>query len=186
MAETGMDHLEPEGYLQPRRYRIHYECGRCGHEWSRVTTKIDSKDPPCPVKRCREEAFEEEIERRAENLARMLAEQRAPAQIGANQTVKAIDTTADIVMTDNHMTNLQDNLREGDMMAPKLPAPMQRVADGYFNGGALSDRYGSRRAKQMHRLGQQAIAGSFRNMAVNPGLVLPGSAGQQALRKVDT
>ena len=184
MSEVGLEQLEPEGYLQPRRYRIHYVCGRCSHEWSRVTTKLTGKDPACPVRACREAALEEEIERRAENLAFMLAEQRGPAQIGNNVTTKAIDTTAEIVMTDQKMTNLQDNIRQGDIMAPKLPGPMQRMADGMFSGGALADRYGSRRAKQMHALGQRAIAGSFRSMSVNPSQVIPGSSGQPALRRV--
>lgn len=184
MSEVGLEPLEPEGYLQPRRYKIHYACARCGHEWSRTTTKLDSRDPPCPVKRCRDEALEEEIERRAENLAMMLAERRGPAQVGNNATVRAIDTTADIVMTDQKLTNLQDNIREGDHMAPKLPPPMQRMADGMFTGGALADRFGSRRAKQMHALGQRAIAGAFRSTSVNPAQVIPGSAGEPAFRKV--
>lgn len=185
MSEVGLEHLEPEGYLQPRRYRIHYMCARCGHEWSRTTTKLDGKDPPCPVRACRDAALEEEIERRAENLALMLAERRAPAQVGNNVTNRAIDTTADIVMTDNHLTDIKDNIREGEAMAPKLPAPMQRMADGMFTGGALADRYGTRQARKMHLLGQRAIAGSFRSMSVNPAQVIPGSTGQPALRKVE-
>lgn len=185
MSEIGLDHLEPEGYLQPRRYRITYRCERCAHEWSRTTTKLDGKDPPCPVRTCRDAALEEEIERRAENLAKMLAEQRAPGRIGDKPFVKAMDTTADIVMADNKMTNLQDHLREGDSMAPKLPGPMQRMADGMFNGGALADRHGSRKARQMHVLGQRAMAGAFRHMAANPAALVPGSSGQPALRKVE-
>lgn len=185
MSEVRLEPMEPDGYLAPRRYKIFYMCARCGHEWSRVSTKLDGKDPPCPVKACRDAALEEEIERRAENLAQMLAERRAPAQIGNNQLNKALDTTADIVMADQKLTNLQDNLREGDSMAPKLPAPMQRMADGMFTGGALADRYGTRQAKRMSVLGQRAIAGSFRQMSVNPAQVIPGSSGQPALRKVE-
>ena len=42
---------------------------------------------------------------------------------------KCVDKTADIVMTDYGMTNLKDNVRTGESMAPKLGGGAQAVAD---------------------------------------------------------
>lgn len=42
---------------------------------------------------------------------------------------KCVDKTADIVMTDYKMTDLKDNVRVGESMAPKLGAGAQSVAD---------------------------------------------------------
>lgn len=42
---------------------------------------------------------------------------------------KCVDKTADIVMTDYGMTDLKDNVRMGEAMAPKLPGGAQNMAD---------------------------------------------------------
>lgn len=173
--------MEPDGYLQPRRYRESFCCDRCGHEWSRITTKPGGKEPPCPLKACKEAALEEEINLRAENMARILLEQRAPGVIGNNVQNKAIDTTAEIVMQDHHLTDLRDNIRPGESMAPKLPGPQQAAADNFFSAGAAA---GSRQAKMMSRLGQRAIAGAFRSTALNPATIVGGTPGETPLRVV--
>ena len=185
MSEVGQELMEPDqdtpAFLQKRRYRITYQCARCGHEWSRVTSKLDGKDPPCPVAACREGAMEEEIMRRAEKLAQMLAEQRAPAQIGNNVQTKAIDETARIVMADHNLTDLKDNIRPGESMAPRLPPAQQAAADGFFSAGAAA---GSKQAKMLNRLGQRAISGAFRSTALNPTALIGGKLGEAALHKV--
>lgn len=48
---------------------------------------------------------------------------------------KCVDKTADIVMSDYGMTNLKDNVRLGETMAPKLTPKLQSAADNMFAGG---------------------------------------------------
>lgn len=180
----GRESLPPDGYLQPRRYRIHYKCMRCGHEYSRITTRLDRKDPPCPRQLCKEIAAEEEREKAAQNMAAIIEEQRAPATIGDSPVIKAIDRTAEIVMQDHGLTDLRDRVYEGEPVAPKLPPDKQRAADSFFTGAEVRRQVGPRVSKQMDILGRRAIAGSFRNMALNPAQVVPGARGDPALRLV--
>lgn len=192
MRETGLETLEPDRYLGPRRYRITFCCERCGHEWKKVVTKLDGKDPPCPVEACRDAAIEADIMERAERMAKMLFEQRAPAQIGNNVQNRAIDVTADVVMSDYGLTDLKDNIRPGEAMAPKLPGVMQQQADGFFgaSGGIPQDQTntqaGRRRAAMLNRLARGAINGQFRATALNPDAVVGGQKGEAPLRMIGT
>jgi hypothetical protein len=116
-------------------------------------------------------------------MARIIAEQRAPAHIGANVGVKAVDETARIVMEDHKMTDLKDNIRAGEAMAPKLPGPMQAAADNYFSANPLKDR--GVNARQAELLKRRAIGGAFRGMAVSPS-VTGGTPGESPMRLVRT
>lgn len=188
-ALPAMEHLEPDKYLGPRRFRIHARCDRCGTVYHWTTTTLSGKDKPCPDKTCQEAARREEILREARNLAQIFLEQRAPATIGDNPRNNAIDKTADIVMTDYGLTNLQDNIREGDVIAPKLPTvgesgmKLNEAADKFFSGDALK-REGMSRQAQI--LGAQAIAGSFANMAANPARLTAAKKGAPPLTLVRT
>ena len=113
--------LPADRYLGPVRYRNTYVCDLCGHSWTRTTEKTPKKDPPCPNKACIEARYQADVLKAAENMARIFAEQRAPGHIGDNPRVHAIDRTAEIVMEDHGMTDLKDNLREGETMVPPLP-----------------------------------------------------------------
>lgn len=177
--------LPPDGYLTPRRYKVTAVCNICGGEFHWITTKLDGKDRPCPKRACKDAVLEAEVERRARNLAKMLEEQRAPAQIGKNKRTKAIDATANIVMEDHHMTNLNDNIRPGEAMAPKLAPHLQKQADGFFGGGAAAGG-NSAMARRMNQLGQRALAGAYRGRAVTPGQLFQGEAGTPALRPMRT
>ena len=183
---TATDYLEPDGFLQPRRYREHFRCDLCGHEYSRITTKPGRKPPPCPVQACKTQQAEIARERAEERVAVMVEEGRGPAHVGDKPIVRAVDTTAEIVMRDHKLTNLQDNIREGDMMAPKLAPAQQRVADTFFSGQEVARQVGPRLQRRMDMLGRRAIAGSFRNMALNPKEILPMKKGEPALRHVRT
>lgn len=184
------ERLEPDGYLQPSRWRIHYQCQRCGHKYSQVTTKLDGKDKPCPVKVCQAEARHEEVMREAHNLAKIIAEQRAPEHIGDNPMNRAIDRTAEVVMTDYGLTDLKDNVREGDTIAPKLPTvgesgmKLSEAADKFFAGPGALQKEGMSRQAQI--LGAQAIAGSFANMAANPARLTAAKKGAPPLTLVRT
>lgn len=174
---------EERTFMQPRRYKISYRCEKCGHEWSRVTAKLGAKDPPCPARDCELKSLVERLAKENANLTRMLEEARAPATVGGNTVVKAVDETARIVMEDHQMTNLKDNVRAGDIVAPKLPPAQQQAADGYFGGAHIAERTGMGK-KQMANLGRRAMAGAFKGMAINPQNVLGGTQGERPLRYV--
>lgn len=179
----GSEMMEPDGYLQPTRFKITCKCLRCGLDYSWITTKPTTKDRPCPKKACKEAVLKEQWERESENMRRILETQTPPGHIGANPAVNAVDITADIVMKDHNLTNLQDNLRPGDTMAPKLPPAAQKQADNFFTKNPLADRgVGSRQAELLRR---RALAGAFRNMAVSPTIV-GGQKGESPLRHVRT
>jgi len=83
------------------------------------------------------------------------------------------------------MTDLKDNIREGEIMAPRLPPQLQNAADNFFNTKLIRTPGGSdRRKKQIDLLGRRAMAGAFRDMALNPASVVPGKRGEAGLRKI--
>ena len=179
----GMDTMPSTGgFMEKKRYKISYRCNVCGHEYSRITTRLDKVDPPCPTKACKEAVFKEAVQREVANMAKMLNEQRPPAHTGANTNIKAVDMTAEIVMKDHNLTDLKDNVRQGESMAPRLRPDMQRAADSFFNPSTAMRN--KRQAVAAQRLGQRAIAGAFRNTAIDPVNVLGGNRGEPALRKV--
>lgn len=169
---------DPDGYLQPKKYRIKCECGLCGRiyfsKWAKAPPK---KDPPCPNKRCIAMSETAQLRREVDNLKAMLQSGQAPATIGGNPRVQAVDKTADIVMKDYSLTDLKDNIRQGEAMAPKLPGPMQVAADQYFGGGktpVLGATQGNRGYvdnKFLKRIGAKAIAGGYRASSVAPNTV---------------
>jgi len=170
---------EPEGFLEKRKYRVSYQCADCGHQWkSGWRTSVPRKDPPCPNMHCSEMRASRQLAIENARLRQMLAEQSGPAHIGANNTVKAVDETANIVMQDYGMTNLQDGIREGDAVAQKLPVPQQQAADAYFGGmkdskavDFVSGRMRTIKAAQLNAIGQRAIKGGYRRLAVAPNAI---------------
>lgn len=183
---VGSENIGPDGYLKPTRYRVTALCGRCNQQFSWVTTNPGGPDRACTRKACKDAAYREQVMREAANMARIIDEKRPPGHIGKSITVKAVDETARVVMEDYGMTDLKDNIRHGEAIAPKLPAAAQAAADGFFNGQAVKGRAGMRNEKQAQLLGRRAIAGAFRHMAVHPGQVLTGSQGDSALRLIGT
>lgn len=95
----------------------------------------------------------------------------APAITGSI-TVRAVDKTAEIVMQDHGLTDLKDNIRVGEAMAPKLPGEQQKVADTFFEPNK-NPRLVGRRKAYLDALGKRAIAGAFQNMALDVKGVLP-------------
>lgn len=108
------------------RFKVSIKCLACGHRYARVMRAMDEyeletiPDPPCPCceKAGRIPAFNYESG-------------KAPAAIGS-LLAQAVDTTAQIVMEDHGMTDLRDNVREGETAAPKLAPKLQAMADGMF------------------------------------------------------
>jgi len=181
IAYQGYEVEQPEGFMEPKVYRVRWECPNCGHKWSKTFKAIPSEDPPCPSVKCAVARETSALAQQVANLTRMLLEQRAPATIGDKLAVKAIDETARIVMEDNQLTDLKDNIRRGESMAPKLPPAAQVAADNFFKKGAqagarvlgTNKTLNVRQTNHMKTLGQRAIHGAFRNASVPPNVVLP-------------
>jgi hypothetical protein len=173
--------VDSEHYLGPRMKRITFQCGKCNYQWVRTLKVEPKRDPPCPNRRCEETAEREELKREVENLRQILAEQRAPATVGANLRVKAIDETAKIVMEDQKLTNLRDGLREGDTMAPKLPQRQQELADAMFSPKTsgvtpVIDMGGRRQSipsARLRQVGLRAIGGAYAQNSVKPTAIIP-------------
>lgn len=180
----GHTEVTPDSYLGKPKYRITCKCLRCGHTYKRVVARLADDNPPCPKKVCKIAIEVEERAKMERNIRQMIEAERGPGHIGNNATVKVIDKTAEIVQADYGLTNLKDNIREGESMAPSLPPKMQQAADNFFRGPQMSADQKSRRSKQVELLGRRAMAGAFRNMAVNPGAVVSGEKGQSTLRKI--
>ncbi len=186
MTTTSVDSewVDSDQYLGPRMKRITFECGKCGHRWIRTLKAEPKKDPPCPNRRCVETSQMTDLKRENENLRQMLEEGRAPATIGQNIRVKAVDETARIVMEDGHYTDLRDNIREGEAMAPKLPQAQQALADAMFSNKpdkvtpviSTDGRRGMTiPSARLRAVGERAIRGAYARNSVKPTAIIPTS-----------
>ena len=110
------------------RFQLRLRCTACGHRYRRVIEALDEDtlaympDPPCPI--CAA------VQR---NIGMDVGGGKAPA-VGGSLAVRAVDTTAQIVMEDHGLTDLRSDVREGESAAPKLPPRQQAMADGFFGG----------------------------------------------------
>ena len=77
---------------------------------------------------------------------------------GSHTKNKCVDKTAEIVMTDYGMTNLKDNVRVGENMAPKLTPRLQTAADNMFGGKSRRDL-----KLDTAKLARQAMSGALRD-----------------------
>jgi hypothetical protein len=92
----------------------------------RTFKAVPIKTPPCPSKGLRRQQEIDALKRQMANLQKMIETAR-PSQIGNKVVVKAVDETAKIVMEDYKMTDLKDNIRHGEGVAPKLPGKRWRT-----------------------------------------------------------
>ena len=175
---TGYETEPGEGYLQPDKVRVHFRCDRCGHEYNRTYKAVPMKNPPCPKQECKTAIALEQALAAQRNMQEILETGQTPGITGRNPMVGIVDRTATQVMEDYKLTDLQDNIREGESMAPKLAPKLQTAADNFFKGGA------GQTSKQAQLISRRALSGAYRNMAVAPTDVFPGQRGAAPLRKV--
>jgi hypothetical protein len=176
--------LPPDRYLGPRRFKITCQCDLCGTIYSYEVEKIPKKDRLCPDPICADMRRTKRSAREVANIEQIVETRRPPGHIGESVVVKAIDETAKIVMQDYGLTDLKDNIRAGDSVAPKLPAPQQRMADGFFGGGAMAERAGTN-TRQAEMIRRRALGGAYRGMAINPGITNFGrQAGERVLTPI--
>jgi hypothetical protein len=139
------------------KYKVKIRCLQCDHVYVRTLKSLSQADPPCP--KCKTAAKE------APGID--FEGQRAPA-IGGSVISKAIDETAQIVMEDYGLTNLRDDVRVGETMAPKLPPAQQAMADNMFSkkrSGGVPVLGGRGRPginpSQLNAMGARALRGSY-------------------------
>ena len=146
------------------RFQVVIRCTACRHKYRRTMTAADESaladmpDPPCP--KCSAPA----------PVARGMdvSAGKAPA-VGGSLAVRAVDTTAEIVMQDYGMTDLRSDVREGESAAPKLPPKLQEAADNMFGGGARRGRMGGVMGMSTQAVIKSAVAGRFMTPdTVNP------------------
>lgn len=119
-------------------YRTSYHCSVCGTSWkSKIFRSAGSRTPeedaefriatngtpPCP--KCGAFSPPRGID---------FSNPRAPAVVGQNLQVKAIDETQKIVTQDYGLTDIRSDVRMGETAAPKLAPHLQQAADSFFGG----------------------------------------------------
>ncbi len=133
-------------------YKVTFRCGDCGHVFKR-TMELEARDPKCP--HCQKA-----------QRARGMDMAGKPPAVGGSIIGKAVDTTAEIVMQDHGMTDMRDNIRQGEVSTPKLAPHLQRQVDNFFGGTkALPRQWGLNAGA----IAQRAMAGGYRD----PGAIDP-------------
>lgn len=141
--------------MEKQKYRITCKCD-CGNVFKLITTNSDVKSARCSMCKAKKRmtrlvrtgdgpvsnadiTAEKLAEKLMEDPAfqqRLLSKLMSPTPQGEKNRIKAVDTTADIVMQDYKIGDLPDRgIRPGDNMAPKLPPAQQVKADNFFGGG---------------------------------------------------
>lgn len=143
------------------KYRMTFKCADCGEVFKKITTNAELKSAPCPE--CRKaktksakptvrfvrtgdgpitdtdllaEKIAKQLMATPEFQASLASKLLSPTPKSSQTQIKAIDTTAEVVMQDYKMGNISDTpLRTGDTLAPKLPPAQQAKADNFFGGG---------------------------------------------------
>jgi predicted nucleic acid-binding Zn-ribbon protein len=164
--------VKGDGYMEADRYRVKCRCLRCGHVYSRILKRLTDPDPACPKKACKEQIAAEQKAKEARHVETMIKTGQTPGHIGENVHVKAIDQTAEIVMQDYGMTDLKDNTRQGDSMAPALTPRQREMSKNFWGGSRVKDR----KRDPTYQIGVQAQKKNMIDTAMSGGF-LPNVAG---------
>ncbi len=99
------------------------------------------------------------------NINEIIATRQAPTVTTPNARNQAIDKTAEIVMTDYQMTdiNMGSNLRQGDNCVPKLSHELEAKVDEVFAAKPKNNVMGMAGNNLTAALTKQINAGQFRN-----------------------
>lgn len=127
-------------------YETKYCCDSCNHIFYKITDydprKKGGRAPACTECKKKKVATKSQIkvrgdvkpqteETKSAKINDIIEAKKFPSS-GKSNFTKAMDETAKIVMEDYGMTNLNDNLREGDNMVPKLrPDLEEKVGKGF-------------------------------------------------------
>lgn len=168
-------------------FETKYICEDCNHIFYKLTDTDPRKRkggrlPSCPE--CRKSKAKEQLRIRingnaaAKDIAPRASEAERVANFkealksgsvfsigGTNQRNKAIDETAEIVMKDYNMTdlNMGSHLRAGDNCVPKLSHELESKVDEVFNSKPKNNVMGMAGDNLTKALTKQINAGQFRN-----------------------
>jgi len=113
-----------------------YCCDLCGAKFDKLHFDRSEPPPPCPG-------------------CEALQARQVPAGFAiTGSKSKAVDITQNIVEKDYGLTDMRDNLREGDIAAPRLPTHLQPAVDKFFSasGGLIAAaKQGAAEARSMGR-----------------------------------
>ncbi len=122
-------------------FETKYSCSDCTHVFSVVTeNRPKGRCPSCPeckkknhatlrsISKSNRSYTQKELDHNTQDI---LQSRQAPA-MGKSDFTKAMDLTANIVMEDCNMTNLRDNLREGENMVPNLAPELEKRVETAF------------------------------------------------------
>lgn len=154
-------------------YRTNYRCTDCKSQFEKITKTFPKKDPACPqCKESKKVKFKSSVSDNTHNLDSvsrmqdMIDSRKAPAYGGTNLHNKAIDKTAEIVMQDYGMTNLEmgSHLRPGDNCVPKLAPELEQKVDKVF-APQPSNVMGAQSANLNNALMRQINAGVYKGQS---------------------
>lgn len=156
---------------EAQKYRMTFGCLDCGHTFKKVTTNQNLNDPKCPEckgkkpknkkYRIGDGAVTDETLRAEEEGRERNKNRKKVFGIGGSNYVKAVDTTADIVMQDHGMTDLRTDMRAGESQVPKLPPALQAQVDGMFSGGAATSKSGKKSPIDRQKIISKINSGSL-------------------------
>lgn len=138
-----------ESEVKPEPFRIApnviYRCNAC-HSLTKIHEEVGDKSlTTCPA--CDADGL------------RYVGHISRDTSTAARTQNKAIDMTADIVMQDHKLTNLQDSSRVGESMAPKIEPRLQAQADSFFG----AKKKGGNIPFDPAKLARSAMAGKLRD-----------------------
>jgi hypothetical protein len=143
------------------RFRHFFRCKACGGRFHVDRLTADSakvKTPNCPRKSCGGKAKQSHMP----DIGMDVAAGRAPSTPSVQAT--AYDMAMKIAMEDGQVTNIQDHsrpgapVRNGENTAPKLPAHLQPLADGFWGGKRNQGKTRTARADLSPIYGERATA----------------------------
>lgn len=149
-------------------YEVTCRCRYCGTVHTGIIKRKKDPNPPCPNVECSAASYQppsgrlysmETMGSAAVPFEFDPASGKAPSQGGTISLNKAIDATAEITMQMHGLTDLKDNIRMGDTMAPKLPPNQQQRADSFFAPTQMKQRSNNRMDPGL--LARRAMAGAF-------------------------
>jgi len=168
-------------------FETKYLCDTCVPPYTfwKVTDvdprKVKCKTPSCPQCRSRKAQAKSQMKvsgalsdnmdlvevaaEREKNMTDIIQSHKAPTFHAPSNFSKAIDKTAEIVMQDQNMTDIDlgSNLRAGDTCVPKLTHDQEKQVAEVFNSKQKNNVMGMQGDNLTKGLMKQISAGAFRN-----------------------
>lgn len=160
-------------------FEVKYTCDTCQplYTFYKIVDedprKVKLRTPPCPQCKARKSFAKSQMKISGAvnpntdhnaNINEIIATKQAPAFAVPNAKNRAIDETAEIVMKDYNMTdiNMGSHLRQGDNCVPKLTHDLEKKVDEVFAAKPKNNVMGVAGNNLTAALTRQIDAGHFR------------------------